>query len=53
VTLGVGEHFFTFRHEVKAQLLAQLKALEQAQVIKLETLAVADQVEEVSLLTGG
>jgi len=53
VTLGVGEHFFTFRHEVKAQILAQLNALEQAQVIKPETLAVADQVEEVSLLTGG
>jgi hypothetical protein len=28
--LGVGEHFFNYRHVVKAQLLAQLEALKQA-----------------------
>ncbi|MFQ4141603.1 B12-binding domain-containing radical SAM protein [Chlorogloeopsis sp. ULAP02] len=31
VALSVGEHFFTFRHEVKAQLEAQLEALKQQQ----------------------
>ncbi|KYC43799.1 radical SAM protein [Scytonema hofmannii PCC 7110] len=28
--LGIGEHFFTYRHEVKAQLQAQLDALRHA-----------------------
>jgi hypothetical protein len=33
IALGVGEHFFNFRHEVKAQLEAQLEELqEQPQV---------------------
>jgi hypothetical protein len=32
VTLGIGEHFFTFRYEVKTQLEAQLAELAQGQV---------------------
>lgn len=36
-TLGVGEHFFTYRYIVRAQLLKQLEALEEHQVTqKLE-----------------
>jgi radical SAM superfamily enzyme YgiQ (UPF0313 family) len=31
-TLGVGEHFFTYRYIVRAQLLKQLEALEEHQV---------------------
>ncbi|WP_375473074.1 hypothetical protein [uncultured Nostoc sp.] len=31
VALGFGEHFFTFRHEVKVQLETQLEALKQQQ----------------------
>jgi radical SAM superfamily enzyme YgiQ (UPF0313 family) len=29
-TLGVGEHFFNYRHQVKAQLLDQLQAIKEA-----------------------
>jgi hypothetical protein len=31
IALGAGEHFFNYRHEVRAQLLKQLDLLKQAQ----------------------
>ena len=40
-TLGVGEHFFHYRHVVKEQLLCQLEAL-RAQKPAQEALAVAE-----------
>jgi hypothetical protein len=42
VTLGAGEHFFTFRHEVKAQLEAQLQALQAARSTETESSLSAD-----------
>ncbi|HLO87906.1 MAG TPA: DUF4070 domain-containing protein [Nostocaceae cyanobacterium] len=36
VTLGIGEHFFTFRHEVKTQLEEQLAELTQRQAVDRE-----------------
>lgn len=35
-TLGVGEHFFSYRHVVKAQLLAQLATLKQVRQAQQE-----------------
>lgn len=40
VALGVGEHFFTFRHEVKAQLEEQLEILQSTQTVKPEKVEV-------------
>ncbi|AFZ26028.1 Fe-S oxidoreductase [Cylindrospermum stagnale PCC 7417] len=34
IALGVGEHFFNFRHEVKAQLEAQLEELQQQPILE-------------------
>lgn len=42
VTLGAGEHFFTFRHEVKAQLETQLQALQAARSSETESSLSAD-----------
>ncbi|AFZ56883.1 B12-binding domain-containing radical SAM protein [Anabaena cylindrica FACHB-243] len=36
IALGVGEHFFTFRHEVKAQLEEQLETLQQQEKTSLQ-----------------
>lgn len=36
-TLGIGEHFFNYRHEVRAQLHEQLEALKQPTVEKVAT----------------
>ncbi|MBF2007724.1 MAG: DUF4070 domain-containing protein [Chlorogloeopsis fritschii C42_A2020_084] len=47
VALSVGEHFFTFRHEVKAQLEAQLEALQQQQV-KQKKEEIGYQLQSVS-----
>jgi hypothetical protein len=43
-TLGVGEHFFTYRYEVRAQLQAKLATLKQEQ----ENREVNYQLETVS-----
>lgn len=45
-TLGVGEHFFSFRYEVRAQLLEQLAALEARQVEQM--IQTADLAESVA-----
>jgi radical SAM superfamily enzyme YgiQ (UPF0313 family) len=37
MVLGIGEHFFDFRHQVKAQLLSQLAALKEAQALSKKT----------------
>jgi hypothetical protein len=34
IALGVGEHFFTFRHEVKAEIEAELALLQQQELDK-------------------
>jgi radical SAM superfamily enzyme YgiQ (UPF0313 family) len=34
IALSAGEHFFTFRHEVRAQLRAQLEALKEAKQLE-------------------
>lgn len=47
VVLGVGEHFFTFRHEVKAQLEAQLTVLQEHQPAQ-EQEKRSDQLSSVS-----
>jgi hypothetical protein len=37
IALGVGEHFFKFRHEVKAQLQEQLKVLQHQESYQEKT----------------
>jgi hypothetical protein len=43
--LGVGEHFFSFRHEVKQQLEAQLAALASQTSMQQETNQAAEPAE--------
>ncbi|MBK1989921.1 DUF4070 domain-containing protein [Sphaerospermopsis aphanizomenoides BCCUSP55] len=45
IALGVGEHFFSFRHEVKAQIEAELAGLQQQE---MEKKAASLQLETVS-----
>lgn len=48
IALGVGEHFFSFRHEVRSQLQQQLAALARSQPSTTKVLAsVASQTEPV------
>jgi radical SAM superfamily enzyme YgiQ (UPF0313 family) len=52
VALGAGEHFFTFRHEVKAQLQEQLAAIkvEKQRDELAQVVGEASQLEPVSVL---
>lgn len=50
ITLGVGEHFFNYRHTVKAQLLAQLEALKQAKLTQEKQEAVTLAYEAATII---
>jgi hypothetical protein len=50
-TLGVGEHFFSYRHQVRAQLESQLAAIESAKTTRsqLEPIAPIEEREAISV----
>lgn len=50
-TLGVGEHFFSYRHQVRAQLESQLAAIESAKTTRsqIEPIAPIEEREAISV----
>jgi len=48
--LGVGEHFFNYRHEVRAQLLAQLEALKHAKLTQKQKESVTLAYEAATII---
>lgn len=48
-TLGVGEHFFTYRYQVRAQLEAQLEAIKQAKQAEADQKEILEKAAAIAV----